>query len=188
MRPLQAIGMGLLLTVLTARAGDPGVDLFPDPAGWSLVCLGAYRLPERVAPRRWLFLSALVACLVAVPLWLPVTAGALLDADEALLWTLDLPRLVFLLLLAAAMSRAAGAGGDTGARAWWRLVLGATVVTVVLPAVVYGAGAASLADVAGGVAVATVLTCLVLCFSHSSRPWASDAAPATTGRSDPTQR
>ena len=175
MRPLQSIGMGMVLVVLNASVGDPGLDLFPDPIGWVLVLLGVRRLPERIGHQPLLRGLAVVAGVVSLVLWVPPLAEPVRGLEESLRWVLDLPTPAFVLVLALALGGAADRGGDAPARTWWRVVMVGTVATMLLPAAVYGAGAVSWAVVAVTVAIGTVVTCLVLCFTHSSRPWAHDA-------------
>lgn len=172
MRPLQAIGTGLVLVVLTAPAGGAGVDLFADPVGWLLVLLGVPRLPSGVPLQRVLLVTAVLATLVAAVLWVPATASSLDNIDPSLQWSLELPRVGFLVALSLALARAADVAADARARGWWRMVSAAASLTGLLPVVVYGASVRSLADVAGGVAIGTLLSCLVLCFLHAARPWA----------------
>ncbi len=76
MRPLQSIGLGLVLVVLDASVGDPGLDLVPDPLGWVLVLLGVRRLPARIGHRSLLQGVAAVAGLVSLVLWVPPLAAA----------------------------------------------------------------------------------------------------------------
>lgn len=177
MRPLQAIGAGLTLVVLDVSFADPGWDLVPDPVGWLLVLLGVRRLPERIGRRRLLLPLAVVSGMVSLALWVPPLGERVLGLHASLRWALDLTTPAFVLVLALAMS-AAAPGADTSARTWWRVVLVGTVATMLLPPVVYGAGAVALTVVAAVVAVASVVTCVVLCFAHSARPWVRDA-PAT---------
>ena len=182
MRPLQAIGMGLVIVVLTADPGGRDLDVLPDPLGWLLVLYGATRLPAGLAHRRLLHGTGALAALVSVPLWIPPVAGEVRAADPALLWVLDLPQAGFVLVLSLALAQAADTGGDTAARGWWRLVLAGTVVVVVLPPVVLGAGVTALAAVAAGLAIVVLVTCLVLCFAHSGRPWIHvEQAPDAAG-------
>ena len=105
MRPLQSIGLGLVLVVLDASVGDPGLDLVPDPLGWVLVLLGVRRLPARVGHRSLLLGLAAVAGLVSLVLWVPPLAGQVRGLDESLRWVLDLPTPGFVLLLALALRR-----------------------------------------------------------------------------------
>ncbi len=173
--------MGLLLVVLNASVGDPGLDLFPDPVGWGLVLVGLARLPARIPHRPATTAVAWVALLVSAVLWVPDLARRLQPVDESFLWLLDLPTPVFVLLLARALGSAAGAGEDHRARTWWQVVMVGTAITILLPPVVYGAGLVALAVVAVAVAIGTLVACLVLCFAHSARPWVHDPLP-TAGR------
>ena len=170
--------MGLVLVVLDASVGSPGFDVFPNPVGWLLVVIGLRGLPGRIDHRPVLLGLAVVAGVVSAVLWVPGVADGLQGLDASLRWVLDLPPPVFVLVLALALGAAAGRGDDPAARAWWRVVLVGTLLTVLLPPVVYGAGVDALAVVAVGVAVLTLVTCLVLCFAHSARPWVHDAVSA----------
>lgn len=171
MRALQAIGMGLL--VVAIRAGEP--DLLPDPLGWLLVLHGVRRLPAGLAGRGWLLLLGGLALLVSVPLWLPATATAILRADPALQWAVNLPQLGFLLLLARVLAARAGEHGDRPAKGWWGLVSTTVAVAAVLPVVVFGGGVTELESPALVMATLVLLTVIVLCFSHSGRTWLHDA-------------
>ena len=173
MRPLQSIGLGLVLVVLDASAGEPALDLVPDPVGWVLVLVGVRRLPAHVGHQRLLQGAAAVAGLVSLALWIPPLAGQVRVLDESLRWVLDLPTPGFVLLLAVALARATG--DDRPARTWWRAVAVGAALTMVLPPVVYGAGAVALALPAVVIAVATLVAAAVLCFTHAARGWAHDA-------------
>jgi uncharacterized membrane protein len=181
-RPLQSIGLGLVLVVLDASAGDPALDLVPDPVGWVLVLLGVRRLPAHVGHQRLLQGAATVAGLVSLALWIPPLAGQVRGLDESMRWVLDLATPGFVLLLAVALSRATG--DDRPARTWWQAVAVGGALTMLLPPVVYGAGAVGLALPAVVVAVGTLVAAAVLCFTHAARPWAHDAVArdrATSG-------
>jgi hypothetical protein len=182
-RPLQWIGLGLVLVVLSASAGDPGYDLVPDPVGWLLVLLGVRRLPERIGHRPLLQGLAAVAGVVSAVLWVPSLASRAFGLEESLRWVLDLPTPGFVLVLGLALGAAAGQGQDAPARAWWRVVTVGALATALLPPVVYGARADGLAPLAVAVAVGTLVASVVLCFAHAARPWvvgvvAADPAPS----------
>jgi hypothetical protein len=173
--------MGLVLVVLNAPVGDPGLDLIPDPVGWVLVLVGVRRLPERLAHRTAMTVLAALALVVSALLWVPDVARELLSLEESFLWVLDLPTPLFVLVLALAVGAAADRGGDATARTWWRVVLVGTVLTILLPPVVYAAQAVALAVVVVALAIATLVTCLVLCFAHSARPWVHEAVVDASG-------
>lgn len=182
MRPLQWIGLGLALVVLDAWVGDPGLDLVPDPLGWVLVLLGVRRLPARVGHQSLLLAFAAVAGLVALALWLPPLAGEVRVLDDSLRWLLDLPTPGFVLLLA--LSLRGVTDDDRPARTWWQVVAMGAVLTMLLPPIVYGGGAVGLALPAVAVAIGTLVAAVVLCFTHSARPWAYDVVasdPAPSG-------
>lgn len=168
--------MGLVLVVLEALVG--GWDLFADPFGWLLVAVGAQRLAVGTAHPALLPGLAVVAGLVSLVLWVPALAEPVQRLDESLRWVLDLPTPLFVLALARTLAGAAERGSDPAARGWWGLVSVGAVATALLPPVVYGAGVGSLASVAVGVAVATLLTCLVLCFVHAGRSWVGEDLPS----------
>ncbi len=184
MRPLQSIGLGLVLVVLDATVGDPGLDLVPDPLGWVLVLLGVRRLPAHVGHHRLLQGVAAVAGLVSLLLWLPPLAAQVRGLDESLRWVLDLPTPGFVLLLALALRAATGCStdgdtdGDRPARNGWQAVALGAVLTMLLPPVVYGAGVPALALPAVAVAIGTLVAAIALCFVHAARPWASDVVVA----------
>ncbi len=169
MRPLTSVGVGLALVVLDV--GVNGYDLVADPVGWLLVVVGCQALPATLRGRGPLLGVALVAGLLSLPLWFPGFADRLGDVEESLLWALDLPQVAFLAVLALTLSRAADAGGDLSARGWWRLVLGGTVVMVLLPPLVFGAGAAAVLVLGVLIALGTVVTAICLCLAHRDRPW-----------------
>jgi hypothetical protein len=175
MRALQAIGMGLL--VILVVAGRP--DLLPDPLGWLLVLHGVRRLPADLPRRRGLGVLAVLALAVSVPVWVPAVADRVLAADPSLQWAVNLPQLLFVVLLATSLGEAAAARGDTAARGWWFLVATLTTLAAAAPVVVFGGGVPALETPAIVLAGAVLLTTIVLCFVHAARPWADAPVPDT---------
>lgn len=178
MRPLSLLGVGLSVVVLDLSVN--GLDVTADWIGWLVCLLACAGLPPHLAPGR-LALTGALALLVAVVTWVP---GAFVDVeslDTPLAWAISLPQVVFVLLLALAMSCAAQAGADDGARGWWRLVAGGCVVLLLLPPVVYGAGVTTVLLVGALLGLAAVVSAVVLCFRHAQRSWAQGdpTAPAT---------
>jgi hypothetical protein len=175
-KPLQAIGMGLVIVALAARAG--GVDLLPDPVGWGLVLYGVDRLA--VLPRRSAVAAVVtVALAVSVVLWLPGVDGWLADQDDSLLWAASLPQVAAVAVLTAALGAVAGGAGDRGAARWLRWARTLTIVAGVLPVLVLATGTASVGVMLLVGLVALVLA-IVLAFRYSGRPWAAPrpSAPA----------
>jgi len=66
-KPLQAVAMGLVIVLLSARVN--GYDLLADPLGWVLVLigLGSVPVPQRGALRA----LATVSLVVSVVVWFP---------------------------------------------------------------------------------------------------------------------
>ena len=174
MKPLQAIGMGLVIVALAARAA--GADLLPDPLGWGLVLYGVARLgalPSRSA------VAAVVAVALAVSavLWVPGVDGWLADRDDSLLWAASLPQVAAVAVLTGSLGMAAATAGDRGAARWLRWTRTLTIVAGVLPVPVLATGTASVGLMLLAGLVALVLA-IVLAFRYSGRPWA-EARPAT---------
>ena len=178
MRPLSLLAVGLVLALLDISVD--GVDLVADWVGWLVVLLACAGLPPQLAPARLALVGA-SALLVSVAVWIP---GALVDVEALplpLAWAISIPEILFGLLLALSMARAAGDAGDESARGWWRLVLAGTVVVLLLPPVVDGAGVVAVLLVGVLIGLATAITEIVLCFRHGDRPWAQPAAENAAG-------
>lgn len=180
MRPLSLLAVGLLLVLVDLSIND--IDLVADWVGWLVVLLACAGLPPQLAPGRLAGVAA-VALLVSALVWIP---GALVDVESvptSIAWAISLPEVVFGMLLAVAMARAAGRAGDESARGWWRLVIAGLVVVLLLPPVVFGAGVVAVLVLGVAIALATAITQIVLCFRHGGRPWAQpqEAAPHPAG-------
>jgi len=160
MKPLQALALGLVVVGLRAAVG--GFDLLADPLGWLLVLAG----------------------LVAVPLWVPAVAEALLDADSALAWAANLPQLTATAGIGWALGEAAVADGDTGARAWLATAATLVAVAAVLPVLVFGGGLTALEVPTYVAAALSLLLLVVLLFVYAGRPWArpDPAGPSPADR------
>ena len=177
-RPLQAIALGLLIValVLTVR----GYDVYADPLGWLLVLYGTRLLPAHLDFRGPLLALAAVAGAIAVPLWVPAIAERVADTEDALAWTLDLPRFGYCALLLLALARAAEAAGDRAATGWLKVVLVATLAVIAAPAVVIGGGLDALDDATGALIALTQIVLVVVLLIYAGRPWARedpDTAP-----------
>jgi hypothetical protein len=172
-KPLQWIGMGLVIVALTAPAH--GFDLLPDPIGWVLVVVGLRALP---VPQRGTLLGVgVLALVVSCALWIPSVPTHIDDVDPSLTWAANLPQLVTTILIAHALSQQALLGGDGRARRWLRTARDVLVVVTVLPALVFGGGLDSLVGTTYAVATLALVLLIWLLFSYASRPWAA-AHPA----------
>ena len=168
MRPLQPIAMGLLLILV--RAGR--FDFLPDPLGWLIVLAGVSVLPATIERRSLLLGLAGLAGAISVPLWWPDWSEALSDGDPSLWWAVNLPQVLFVLLLGLSLMAAAKEAGDTAAARWWQLVATLATLAALLPVVVFGGGVDALEVPTYAVATATLLAVVVLCFTHAARAWA----------------
>lgn len=186
-RPLQPVALGLVVVALSARLA--GYDAFADPVGWALVLLGLHLLPADVARRGALVVLAGLALVVSVALWFPRTAEAVLDADPALVWALNLPQLVFTGLICHVLAGRAGSAGDPGPARWLRLAVALTATAAVAPVLVFGAGLEQWESASYVLGALTLLLVIALLLAWSGRPWAGLVArsgeTAADGRSGP---
>jgi hypothetical protein len=166
MTPLQRIAMGLVVVVLDTL-GE--YDLLPDPLGWLLVLWGVAALP---APgRARCRTAAVLALLVSVAVTPPAVRAQVADAEPALRWALDLPDLLFLVLLARTLQHLATAA-DSRATGRMRGIATAGVVLAVAPVVLLPTGAEDLLPWAT-LAVQVLWLWLVWnLFASHARPWA----------------
>lgn len=166
MKPLQSIAMGLVIVVLVARIG--GYDALPDPVGWLLVIWGVRRTADSSA----LLALSLGALLVAGVVWFPATQDFLDRSDPSLRWAVNLPQVLFCILLCRQLADLAGAARDQRARAWLRTAMLLNVVLAVAPVLVFAASADDLMTSVHAAAAGVVLLLIVLLFAHARRPWA----------------
>jgi hypothetical protein len=170
-KPLQWIGMGLVIVALTAPVHR--YDLLADPAGWVLVVVGLRALP--VSQRSTLLGLAGLAFVVSCVLWVPTAATGLDDADPSLTWAADLPQLATTILLAHALAQQALVAGDRHARRWLRTSRDALVLVTLLPVIVFGGGLDPLVGTTYAVATLALLLLIWLLFRYASRRWAGAA-------------
>jgi hypothetical protein len=169
MRPLQSIGMGLVIVLVTASVG--GYDLVADPVGWILVLIGVTKLTE--LPRQTTVeLLAGLALAASVLIWVPGLREALTGPDPALAWAATLPQLACCAVLCRGLGTLAGDAGDQRASAWLGTAAVAFVVMAALPVLVFGGGIASLEATAIVAAALVLITLIWMLFSYSGRPWA----------------
>lgn len=166
MKPLQSIAMGLVVVVLVARFG--GYDALADPLGWLLVIWGV----RRMADHSLLLGLATGALLVAVVVWFPGTGDLLDDSDPSLRWAINLPQVLFCVVLCRQLAGLAASAGDHRARAWLRTTLVLNVVLAIAPVLVFAADADERLTSVYAAAGAVVLVLIVLLFAYARRPWA----------------
>jgi hypothetical protein len=170
-KPLQAVGMGLVIVLLTAPVH--GFDLLPDPLGWLLALTGLRALgcPQR----RTLLGLAWLAFAVSCALWVPSVPAHLDDVDPSLTWSANLPQLLTTIMLAHALAQQALVAEDTSARRWLLTARSLLVVVTVLPVVVFGGGLDRLVGATYVAASLALLLLVWLLFSYAGRAWAGGA-------------
>jgi len=169
MKPLQSVAMGLVIVVLVARFD--GYDALADPVGWLLVVWGV----RRMADSSTLLTLALGALLMAGAVWFPATQDLLDRSDPSLRWAINLPQVLFCVLLCRQLGGDAGSAGDHRARAWLRTAMLCNVVLAVAPVLVFAASADDLMTSVHAAAAGVVLLLIVLLFAYAGRPWAPDS-------------
>ena len=98
---------------------------------------------------------------------MPAVADRVLDADPSLQWAVNLPQLLFVIVLATALGLRAAEHHDPAARGWWFLVATLTGFAAAAPVLVFGGGIAALETPALVISGAVLLTAIVLCFAHA---------------------
>lgn len=166
MKPLQSVAMGLVIVVLVARFG--GYDALADPVGWLLVLWGVRRLPDHAS----VLTLAISALLVACAVWVPATQELLDRSDPSLRWAINVPQVLFCVVLCRQLARLAGAAGDQRARAWLRTAMLFNVVLALAPVLVFAASADDLLESVYAAAGGVVLLMIVLLFAYADRRWA----------------
>ncbi len=183
MRPLQSVGMGLVIILIRAPVGD-GYDALPDPIGWVLVLVGSVPSPPTGRAGASYSELAWLAAAVSVGLWFPVVPDALADTHSSLTWAANLPQLGFATLLSLTLGRRAAQAGEAPAAHWLRLAAAGFVAAAILPVLDVGGGVSG-ADIASVVTAALTLIFLIaLLFRYSGRPWArpGPGLPTVNGR------
>jgi hypothetical protein len=172
--PLQKVAMGLVIVVVSARFG--GYDALADPAGWALVVAGLLPLRTGLPLGGWTLALAVVAGLVAVPLWLPVIADRVSASGQ---WGAGLPQTLCCLVLCIGLAQVADRAGDLEA-ARFGLLRWAFVVVAAGPVLVYGGGLDVLAAPLAVLAVLTNVALVYYLFRVSRRGYGSTVPDAST--------
>lgn len=161
--------MGLVIVVLVAKFA--GYDALADPIGWLLVIWGV----RRMADHSTVLALAVGALLVACVVWFPAVQDLLDDSDPSLRWAVNLPQVLFCVMLCRQLAELAGAASDQRARAWLRTTMVLNGVLAVAPVLVFAADADDLMASVYAAAGAVVLLQIVLLFIYANRPWAPDS-------------
>jgi hypothetical protein len=187
MKPLQAIAMGFVFVVLEARwPALAGYDAYFDPFGWLLILYGVRGLPEELPFRSAVRALGLVALAASVPLSVPQVVDWIADTERALAWAAYLPQFGFVALLFHSLALGAAEAGGRRPAGWLRVVVTATLVVMVAPVLIFGAGLTGLADPAELVRFLVYVMAVWLLFSYSSRTWAG-APPGNESIGRPTR-
>lgn len=174
MKPLQAIGLGLVLLALGPANAAPGTfDPLPDPVGWLLVLVGLHGLSGALDPRRVPVLRFLGVLALGFSIALVVPAVARwLETDPSLGWAADVPRFAFFALLCHELSQAAFRARHTAGASTFSIAGLALLFVLAAPPLAFGAGWTAVGP-AGEVAAQVVqIALVVLCFVFAGRPWA----------------
>jgi hypothetical protein len=173
-KPLQAVGLGLVLLALGPADAAPGTfDPLPDPLGWLLVLVGLHSLGRALDARRLPALRFLgvVALGFSIALVVPAVARWL-ETDPSLGWAADVPRFAFFALLCHELSQSAFRARHTGGASAFRMAGLGLLFVLAAPPLAFGAGWTAVGP-AGEVAAQVVqLALIVLCFVFAGRDWA----------------
>ena len=191
MSPLQRIGLGLVLVVLPAPfPAHPHpvwnyYDALPPPLGWALVLSGLSRLGARSElDLRMTRGAALIAFLVAVPMWFPQVNHYVVPqynpgVSQSWQWLVALPAWAFGYFLCKAIGDAAltREPRERGIAGWFGVLRWGFVASAVLPAVVYGAQVKN-ADTTMHLIIGMVEILLVVAmFTYHRRTWLGGPGP-----------
>ncbi|HWJ67805.1 MAG TPA: hypothetical protein VNT31_14110 [Nocardioides sp.] len=187
MKPLQAVGLGLVLLALGPADAEPGTfDPLPDPLGWLLVLVGLHGLGRALDPRRLPLLRFLggLALLVSIALVVPAVARWL-ETDPSLGWSADVPRFAFFAVLCHQLSQAALARRATGGASSFSIAGLVLLFVLSAPPLAFGAGWDAVGTAGEIAAQAVQIALVVLCFVFAGRRWAGapEPAPEATGES-----
>lgn len=168
-KPLQLIGLGLLIVLLDPRLAP--VDVLADWFGWSLVLLGSWVI-GRDLPSRNLILGAGAAALAtSVATWPFTWADRLTEQEDAVQWAATLPELAWTTLFCLALSGISRAS-DPGGSFWWKYLAGMSIAAAVLPIFIHGGGIDGLATFYVVVRAFALFMIPAVCFWHAGRDWA----------------
>lgn len=179
MKPLQAVGLGLVLLALGPADAEPGTfDPLPDPLGWLLVLVGLHGLAGALDERRLPLLRFLgvVALGFSIALVVPAVARWL-ETDPSLGWSADVPRFAFFAVLCHQLSQSALKGRSTAGASCFSISALALLFVIAAPPLAFGAGWDGVGTAGEVAAQAVQIALVVLCFVFASRRWAGAPEP-----------
>ncbi|TWG92648.1 hypothetical protein L615_000700000550 [Nocardioides sp. J9] len=174
MKPLQAVGLGLVLIALGPVEAEPGTfDPLPDPLGWFLVLVGLHGVGPSLDERRLPLLRLLggLAFVVSVALVVP-TVARWLETDPSLGWAADVPRFAFFALVCHELSQAALRARATGGASSFSIAALTLLFVLAAPPLAFGAGWDGVGTAGEVAAQAVQIALVVLCFVFAGRRWA----------------
>lgn len=179
MKPLQAVGLGLVLLALGPADAEPGTfDPLPDPLGWLLVLVGLHGLAPALDQRRLPILRFLGVLALGFSIALVVPAVARwLETDPSLGWSADVPRFAFFAVLCHQLSQAALTARSTAGASSFSMAALALLFVVAAPPMAFGAGWDGVGTAGEIAAQAVQIALVVLCFVFASRRWAGAPEP-----------
>ncbi|MDQ6526366.1 hypothetical protein RB608_22285 [Nocardioides sp. LHD-245] len=179
MKPLQAVGLGLVLLALGPADAEPGTfDPLPDPFGWLLILIGLHGLNGALEARRMPALRFLGGLALAISVALVVPAVARWVAtDPSLGWAADVPRFGFFALLCHQLSQAALRARSTGGASAFGMAALTLLFVLAAPPLAFGADWTGVGTAGEVAAQAVQLALVILCFVVAGRTWAG-APPA----------
>lgn len=180
MKPLYAMGFGLILVALGPVDAKPGTfDPLPDPLGWLFILIGLMGLAASLDDRRLGLLRFLGASALVFSAALVVPAVARWVAtDPSLGWFADVPHFGFLAVLCYELSDAALKARATLVASAFNLSALALLFVLAAPPVAFGGGITEVGN-AGEIAAELVqIVLVVLFFSIGHRTWAGVPVPA----------
>ncbi|MEV5000413.1 hypothetical protein [Nocardioides sp. LML1-1-1.1] len=179
MKPLQAVGLGLVLLALGPVDAPVGTfDPLPDPLGWLLVLVGLHGLAPALDPRRLgtlRFVGGLALCF-SIAIVVPAVARWL-ETDPSLGWAADVPRFGFFALLCHELSQAALRARSTAGASTFSITGLGLLIVLAAPPLAFGAGWTGIGTTGEALAQVTQIALVVLCFVFAGRRWAGAPEP-----------
>ena len=158
--------MGLVIVVLVARFR--GYDALADPLGWLLVLWGVRRLAD---PTLLLTLAG-AGLVVACAVWFPATQGVLERSEPSLRWAVNLPQVIFCVMLCHRLAALAAAFGEVKAAAWQRTTMALNTVLAIAAVLAFASESDHLLPAIYAAAAGVVVLLIVLLCAPAGRSWA----------------